>query len=412
MRKNSTSIHVRLAFLFLFLMIISITSSTVVWVNDQNNVHAGPPPADQFTYLPLISYNLVAPPPRILSTVSLGTARCSNTAGVNETTGMVYITNSNSNSVSILKNDLFLKEVPTGIHPTSIASVTGTPRVFITNQQAQVNNNQISVFDGETLTQKLPEIHEPYWNVYNPVNNYVYATDLEGLVRVYDATTLVTIGDIDLPGNGWPLTATVDPQTGYVYVATWEYRDIYVIDGLTIIDTIKGGWGMRNIVLDENSGYFYIAHSDPNGTYKANISVFQRDDYTVTMFETAQKSWDIDVDPLSGLAYATNPEDNTITLLKGRTIIDTIPANGLFPRAVEVNRSTGYAYVTNEQSNTVTIMKDGVKLRTDLVGNNPWEVAINNENNRAYIINRNYYLADEGNQICQASPTVTIYGQE
>lgn len=369
---------------------------------------------DALAYLPaLILVPTPTPipvvPPELVRQVPLPEAECPNAVHANPTSGLVYIANTGSDDVSILKNNLFLKNVPTGKRPTDMASVPNSARTYVTNLTNIASRDQIAVFDGENLTTLLPEHFEPHDIIVHPSNGYTYVTDLDSTVRVFQGTTFVT--DISLPSAGWVRTIVADPVTGLVYTASWERGIVYVIDGLTLVDQFQAGWGILEMAIDPITGFFYTANSSPSATYPQNISVFHRDDYTVTPITTAERSFDVAVDRANGLAYIVNDAENSVTVVTGRRLIGNAPV-GEFPTGVAAHPTSGFVIVTNEGSDTITILRKAQVVRTDSVGSNPYKAAVNPTTGEFYIINRNrsidYDDTGRPREICNP-PSVSIY---
>lgn len=372
---------------------------------------------NEIAYLPAVYRPLPTPTPeptavpRVPETageIPLTGALCPNKVGVNEFSGFVYVANSFSGDVSIVKDDQFLKNVPTGKFPTDIASVPNSPRTYVTSLTNTQSNDQIALFEGADLIQKIPEHFEPHDVIVNPVNGLTYVTDLDSHVRVINGTDVVT--DILLPGAGWIRSIAVDPVTGLVYTASWEKGTMYVLQDTQIVASFQAGWGTIAIEVDPVSGFIYVAHSDPSAVYPNNITVFHRNDYTVTYMETAARSYDVAVDPLSGLAYFTNHDDDTVTVMRGRQLVTTVPV-GEQPWGAAVDPTTGYAFIANHGSNNVTIMKDGAIVSTAAAGNKPIAIGVDTRTHTAYVANRTYRIdcddVDRCKTVCRP-PTLTI----
>ncbi len=372
-------------------------------------------------YLPLVQKPLPTPtptptplPPAFVSNIPLPGAMCPNAIGVNEHSGIVYVANSYSDDVSMVRADgTFLGNVFIGKMPTDIVSIPNSNRTYVTHLTDTPGVNQIAVFDQTNLVQRLPDYFEPHDITYNPVNGYIYVTDLDSRVQVYkDTSNNPQIVDVLLPNAGWVRSIEVDPLTGLVYAASWERGIVYVINGTSLVTQFQAGWGTLEISIEPNSGYFYLAHSEPSPTHTQNISVFHRDNYTVTPIYTAVRSWDVATDPVFRLAYASNPDDNTITVLSGRGVVANLPA-GQKPQAVAVNPNTGYAFVGNHDSDTVTILQNGAIRGTQPTGSDPYAITVNSKTNEVFIANRTWRIEcdwlDRCYAICtEATATVTV----
>lgn len=403
-----------------FLALMGLATAVILGLMLVVNTSIANSQTEEYTYLPVIYRPLPTPtppptpaPPMFSANIEIPGAHCPNDIGVNEFSGVIYVANSYSDNVSMLRDDSFLGNVYIGKMPTDIVSVPESNRTYITHLTDTPGVDQIAIFDQAALAHRLPEHFEPHDIIYNPVNGYVYVTDLDSRVRVYkDTSNNPEIVDVLLPNAGWVRSIEVDPLTGLVYAASWERGIMYVINGTTLMTQFQAGWGTMEISLEPNSGYFYLAHSEPNATYAQNISVFHRDDYTVTPHFTGVRSYDVGTDPVHGLAYVTNIENNTVTVLSGRNVIANVPV-GEGPIPVTVDPATGYAYVGNHDSDTVTVLQNGVVLSTQPAGRQPWAIAVNSQTNEVFVANRTWriHCDDLGrcDPVCDESvATVTV----
>ncbi len=357
-------------------------------------------------YLPMIRRDPTPTPPpvpQVVQTINLPGAACSNVIGVNETSGYVYVGNGVSHDISVLKNRSFIKNLPAvGVRPTSIISVPSSKRTYVTHVTDQGNNDpQIAALEDDQIVAMLADYFEPYAMAFNQTNGLLYVTDLDSTLSIFNGATLVAHLTLETPSgqkSGWPLTVAVDNTTGLVYVPSWERGILYVIDGTSIVNTFQGGWGTRSMAIDSVRGFIYLAHSDPNGTYPYNISVFERGNTTMTHLSTAPNAQMVAVDPSSGYAYFANQKGNSITVMRGRQLIGTVAA-GKEPWAVAVNPNTGYAYVASRGD----LQQEGgtgevtVLLGTQVIarlngGYRPWAVAVNAGENEVYVLNRGSYI--------------------
>jgi DNA-binding beta-propeller fold protein YncE len=66
--------------------------------------------------------------------------------------------------------------------------------------------------------------------------------------------------------------------------------------------------------------------------------------------------------------------------------------SGKKPREVAVDSMTGYAYVTNSEDNSLSVFRDGMPVTTielpENKGFNPWYVTIDEESGRVFVLNR------------------------
>lgn len=345
------------------------------------------------TYLPLI-FKPIAPVPQFVKNVALPNAQCPNAVGFNSVSGYVYVANNFSYNVSAFKNGNFVTNIAMGEWPTQIAADNDSPLTYVT-----VLHDQVTVLNGTTVVGKIPKNYEPYGVIVNPVNGNAYITDLDSTVQVANGTSLLSDVSITDPqatppnnGAGWLEPLVVDPNTGLVYVASWSHGKMYVLNGTNVVADYRAGWGIKDMAIDATRGYIYLAHSDPNTTYPHNISVFNLTTNTFTYIDTDSSilngSRSVTVDPISGNAYFTNPDKNTVTVVKGTQVLKTISV-GTMPWGIGVNPNTGYVFVTNRGSNTISVIRELAVVNTIAAqGLQPFAVGVDTINNDVYIANR------------------------
>jgi DNA-binding beta-propeller fold protein YncE len=204
----------------------------------------------------------------------------------------------------------------------------------------------------------------------------------------------------------------VDPITGLVYVANVEHGLMIVIQDTSIIHTFRLGWGPDKLALNEATRYIYAAHTSPNAQYPHNISITNLDTSQVIPLTTATTSRRVDLDKLNNLAYFTNPEENTVTIVQGTTVVGNAPA-GQKPWDVGVHPQSGYAFVANLDSQDVTVLRDGQLVTTLGAGSKPISVGIDPLSHYIYVANEtSHSYCNDLNQCykeCNTPATVTVY---
>jgi DNA-binding beta-propeller fold protein YncE len=330
-------------------------------------------------------------PPQFVKNIDLPTAGCPNAGGFNTVSGLMYIANNYSYNVSVFHKGEYAADIPTGEWPTSVANDTRSSRAWVTNLHSGV-----SVLDGGAQIGFVPKDYEPYGVAFNPVNGYVYVTDLDSKIMIIKGTELVTTLKLTDPqtgkGAGWMRPIVVDPRTGLVYAASWDYGRLYVIRDTAVIDSVQVGWGPLNMAFDQVRGLLYIAHSEPSGLYPHDISVVNVATLGVTFVNSTpgaiNHARDVAVDVRSGIAYVTNPDKNSVTTLRGAEILNTINVEKR-PWGAGVDPNTGYVYVTNRDSGSVSIFRDGaLYVNEPVYGVEPFAIAVDTNNDDIYVINR------------------------
>lgn len=394
MRTNESK--ARRFYLLALLILLSFTFITVS-LRQRPSVAAAPPReatgSTSTTYLPLV-FKSIAPVPQFVKNVALPNAQCPNSVGFNAVSGYVYIANNFSYNVSAFKNGNFVTNIAMGEWPTLIAADNDSPLTYVT-----VLHDKVTVLNGTTVIGKIPNNYEPYGAIVNPVDGNTYITDLDSTVQV--ANGLALLEDVSLTdpqgtppnnGAGWLQPIVVDPNTGLVYVASWSHGKMYVLDGTDVVANYRAGWGIKDMAIDAARGYIYLAHSDPNTTYPHNISVFNLNTNTFTYIDIDSNNLNgsraVAVDPISGNAYFTNPDKNTVTVVKGTQVLKTISV-GTMPWGIGVNPNTGYVFVTNRGSNTISVIRELAVVNTIAAqGLQPFAVGVDTINNDVYIANR------------------------
>ena len=347
-------------------------------------IQLDPSPTPTATPLPTAT-PVPTTPPQLVANIALPEASCPNSVGVNEFTGYIYVANSHSSNVSLVKDLAFLGNVFTSKTPTFVESIPNTPYTYVTNlSDLGPGVPQIAYFNGPVVEQMLPDYFEPVAVKYNPINGYTYVSDLDSTIRVFQGTTL--LGDITIPDGGWFVTLAVDEVTGYVYAPSWEKGRVHVIQDMTVIETFDAGWGTYHIEIDQDTGFIYLAHSEPSGERPQNITIFHRDDRTLTAHYTSSRSLWVSVDP-EGYAYYPNELAGTVTIVRGRELIGTV-AVGDMPRIAASNQTTGYTMVTIKNADQVALFKSGVYLGNLPAGEAPWFVSTNETTGEFLVANR------------------------
>ncbi len=361
----------------------------------------------------------VPPVPQFVQNIPLPGAQCPNSVFVNEVTDYVYIANNFSHDISFLRGTDYLGNVPSGGKwPTRMTMIPESGRTFITNlHRLQPGDpaSPMAEFDGMSLLGTYSQKFEAFTPLYNTVNQHLYITDLDSNIRVYDASTLplTFVKDIGVADGvrGWIKTITYDPTTGLVYAASWDYGELYVIDGTTVTAVISTQtWGPEELLFDPIHNYIYIVGQEvdnrPVGYPAHNITVFDAapPHQFRAGFATSTSSHRLGQDPLSGLVYAANRVADSVTIVNGLQMLGTVPV-GAAPNDVAANPNTGYVFVANSNSNDITVLKNGAVVSTIASqGIRPYAIGIDSRNNYVYVANR----GTEGHLSCTTNASVTI----
>jgi len=123
-------------------------------------------------------------------------------------------------------NDTVIANISVGSNPGGIAYDSSNGCVYVTN----FNSNSVSVINGATNT-VIASIYvgsNPLGIAYDSSNGYVYVTNLwSNSVSVINGATNKVIGRIAVGSNQWGVA--YDPSNGYVYVANSNSSTVSII---------------------------------------------------------------------------------------------------------------------------------------------------------------------------------------
>ena len=177
---------------------------------------------------------------------------------VNPNTNMVYVTNADSNTVSVIdgKTNSVVKNIEVGKQPSSIAINPNTNMVYVANS----NSNTVSVIDGKTNSVKTDIVDNgSEFVALNPNTNMVYvANSNSNTVSVIDGKTNMWLEKITLEHIGYDLA--VNPNTNKVYVTNADSNTVSVIDGKTnsVVKNIEVGKQPSSIAINPNTNMVYV----------------------------------------------------------------------------------------------------------------------------------------------------------
>jgi YVTN family beta-propeller protein len=326
------------------------------------------------------------PVPQFVNNVPLPGVQCPNMVGYNAFSDYVYIANNFSSNVTVYQNRGLVANVAMDFWPTWVGADNDSPITYVTGLHGNT-----AVLNGTTKIGEIPDYYEPYGVIVNPANGYAYISDLDSTVQIANGTTLIDELHLESPpgqGAGWLRPIVVDPATGLVYTASWSHGKLYTLSGTDVIDVVQLGWGTIDMVIDSERGYLYAANEDPNATYPENISVYNLVTKEVTRISTDTRSRRVALDPVTGYAYFTHDESDTVTVLRGTEVIATIPV-GDEPFGIAVNPVTGYVAVANQSSNDISILRNGAFVTTiPAQGIRPFAIGVDTVHNDFYVANR------------------------
>lgn len=302
----------------------------------------------------MISHNALAD--TVTGTIQVGNAP--NGISVNPSTGLIYVANSGSNTVSVIdgKTGNVTSTIPVGSHPFDIAADPVTNKIYVTN----TFDHSVSVIDGSTnaveKTMSLGSSDEPYGIGVDSNTDMVYiACQYCPTVWVINGTTDSIVKTVSGPYNNDVIG--IDQATDKIYVSgtTYDpYNGVITIDGSTnsVAGNVQTGGNPFYLAVNAASDRIYVSDYGTD-------SIYMIDGATNTLAGTIQlgaTSYGLGIDPQTNKVYVAK-NDNTVSIIDdtSNSVIETVPV-GSHPWGVAVDSDTDKIYVANSGSNTVSII--------------------------------------------------------
>ena len=277
----------------------------------------------------------------VVATLNVG--KKPSNVGINFKQNILYVSNSegfiNLRVIDIKDNlsTYILSEIPTEIHPSGIsigiANDNKTKMVYVAN----TDSNSVSVINGtiNMLKKIIPVGQKPTDIVFNESTRKLYVSNsLSNTLSVIDTNTEKVEHTIKSTGKN-PKGLGVDNRKNLIYVANTDSNSVSVINGTTreVIDgnikveteLIKGK-GPTNIVLDSNSKRAYLTASASNNMFILNL-----DEIKASINKNFINNTKLNIDVKGGnlsnphdialnyenkKIYVTSMGDNTINILE------------------------------------------------------------------------------------------------
>jgi YVTN family beta-propeller protein len=275
------------------------------------------------------------------------------------TPSYVYITNLNSNTVTVINtaNDNFTATVPVGTGPEGVAASPDGTKIYVTN----INYgglSTVSVIDTATnkVTATVP-VGQKYGSfgvavTSDGTNAYVADRDIN-CVSVIDTGTNTVIATIPV-GKG-PLGVAVNTDGTKVYVTNRDSNTISIIDTATnkVTATVPVGLGPRGVAVNPNGTKIFVTNGESN-----NVSVIDTAKNTVKASVTVGSyPFGVAVSPDGTKVYVANNLNNCVSVIDAatNTVTTTVPV-GSSPYGVAVTSDGTKVYVANSDSNSVSVI--------------------------------------------------------
>ncbi len=275
----------------------------------------------------------------------------------NPITNRTYVSNSNSNTVSVIDGltNTVLANVPVGNTPIGVNVNSTTNRIYTANEFS----NDVSVIDGTTntvITNVLVGAFPAGVGVNSTTNRIYTANNGAGSVSVIDGTNNTVL--TTLPIGGAPYSINVNSVTNRVYVGNRGNNTLAVIDGLTnsTLVTVPVGTAPNTIAVNTATNRIYVPNTGSN-----NVTVIDgATNNVLTTIPVGSSPSGASVNTATNRIYISNGTDGTISVIDGttNTVLNTFA--GANPADISVNPNLNRIYVTNYNSQTVTVLADPV----------------------------------------------------
>lgn len=246
----------------------------------------------------------------IVTTVPVGGSPSA--IAVNPITNQIYVANNQSSSVTVIDGASNSKStVPVGSGPIHVAVHPLTNKVYVTNSQ----DGTVSVIDGATkkVTATVPVGQSPKMATVNEKTNQIYvANSGSNNVTIIDGASNATN---TVPVGNQPYAIAVNKKTNKVFVTNFLGRTVTVIDGaslsLTHLPTSFDDYPQK-LAVDEGNNKIYIAALN-------SIMVIDGVTNTLTKLANAGNASDITVNPATNQIYATETNNQLMTITQSKS---------------------------------------------------------------------------------------------
>lgn len=281
-------------------------------------------------------------------------------ACINKTTKVLYVTNLEDNTVSVIdaSTNLLIATIPVGTFPNGVCVNEETNMIYVANN----SDGTVSVIDGNSnlVVTTITVGSSPAQTAVNENTNLIYVSNLgDGTVSVIDGSTNLVITVITT-NTSEPFGIGINQNTNLIYVSSIGSNNVIVIDGST--NTIVGlpiavGSGPQGVCVNENSNLIYVVNNNDN-----TVSVIDGNTATVigSPIPTGNSPTEIAVNESTVRVYVPNSNDGTMTVIDGntQTVVDTVSV-GTQPYGICVSDVTYLVYVVLSVSTDQVLVIDG-----------------------------------------------------
>lgn len=288
----------------------------------------------------------------------------------NPVTNMIYaVSNSGianvNDTVSVIngKTDALVANisVPGGAYYPAVDILTNKIYVAGCNDFVNPAPCTVTVIDGKTdlvvATIPVSSAQDGFLGgiTVNPVTCTIYVADsVNGDIAVINAKTNTLTRTISLPGEA-PDALTVNPVTNELYVTVGSDH-IYVINTKTnsVVPVSTGtGTVSYNDAVDLLTGRVLVTNTQLSASPASTMLVLDRTGKLIAQVPVGLAAYGVDVDPITNLIFTANGNDNSISVVSGRTNTLQATIAGTYASFLTVNPITRKVYAVGNGMVTV-----------------------------------------------------------
>ncbi|MBI2352782.1 YncE family protein [Candidatus Dependentiae bacterium] len=310
---------------------------------------------------------------------------------------LVYVANKNSNSVTVIdsKTNKTITTITGFDEPNSVTVNPSGTKAYVTNSRFS-GANTISIIDiaTQTISAAITGFNAPCAMVVTSDGKFGYVANYgnpvgvpDNTVRYVDLTTNLIVGSAIVVGN-YPVALALTPDNSYLYVSNYmtglsgsgtisvvDTNSSHVTTFNTVIKTITGLFGPRQIAINASGTYAYVVNYGNNFVNPATsssagttVSVVAINSNNSSTFNTIVQNITVGLQP-SGIVIAPAGNYAYVTLynngavgslvtiqLSDNTVLSPSVSLAKGPIGVALLPNGLSVYVSNYIDNTVKIL--------------------------------------------------------
>jgi YVTN family beta-propeller protein len=256
---------------------------------------------------------------RIAAVVTTGSCPCG--AAYDSGAGELFVTNDNSQNVSILSEATraVVATVSVGTGPFGVAYDPARGEVFVANS----GSDNVSVINdtNDSVVATIPVGTDPSAIAYDgPDHELFVANEGSRNVSVLSDALNTVVGSIGVGGG--PAGVAYDPDRAQLFVANLNSGNVSIVSTSSdhVVASVTTGSSPHQVAYDPQSGEVFVT----NGPY-ANVTVISgATDRAVAEISVGGAPWGVLVDPFTGTVWVANADQGTLSAIVGTTSIDSI----------------------------------------------------------------------------------------